>query len=235
MEAIHPLLKVQFEDLCLSVGNHCVSMLAGVLEGCALMSDKIKSETDAKSQSLVKLYFSNVINDVHYTCIKQIDFAAQYFRDLSQIDDQSLDRNAEDNAKIIHGMLWRQQQSTRDKTASDKTDRSKTDKKLELAQDISLCRSDRVLRSTSSYIEKYQRYLEERANSSTPLVVKSTKSSRADDITPCQEKSRMHHHGKTSHDSMIRHAIGSNDRQYSSVFDLFKKSPLAIDRPQIDS
>lgn len=232
MDAIHPLLKVQFEDLCSSVGNHCASLLSGILEGCVHMSEKIKAEPDAKSQSLVKLYFSNVLNDVHYTCIKQLDYMAQYFREVAQIDAAVIDRNSEDNSKIIHSLMW-QLSSTKEKTASDKTERgSKLDKKLELAQDISLCRSDHVLRSTSSYIEKYQNYLEERANSSTPLIMKSSKSSH-NDTDAFQDKSRLMY-GKHSPGSTFRPAIGSSHRQQYSAFDLFKKSPIVIDKPGID-
>lgn len=233
MKAIHPLLRVQLEDLCSSVGNHCASMLASVLEGCIYMTDKIKAETDAKSQSLVKLYFSNVLNDMHYTCIRQLDHIVQYFRHVSQLDASILDKSNDDNSKIIHSMMWRLA-STKDKTASDKTERgSKIDKKLELAQDISLCRSDHVLRSTSSHIEHYQQYLEERANASTPLIIKSSKSSQTDN--EMQDKSR-HQSSRHCFASLFRPAIGSaTHRHHTSAFDLFKKSPMTIERPQISS
>lgn len=92
MEAVHPLLRFQFEDLCHSVGDHCASMLASVLEGCIFISETIRSETDTKAQSIAKLYFSNILNDVHYNCLKHLDLVSQFFIDTAQLDKSLVER-----------------------------------------------------------------------------------------------------------------------------------------------
>lgn len=222
LDIIHPLLRVQFEDLCSSIGTHCASMLASVLEGCVYMTEKIRTESDAKSQSLVKLYYSNILNDVHFSYIKQIDLMADYFKDITQFDKSLLDRCNQDNSKIIHGLIW-QQTSTKDKTASERSDRgSKLEKKLDLAQEISLSKSDQCVQSTSSFIEKYQHYLEERANASTPLIMRSSDCSDKDDLADRSRQQSTRHRL-----ALTRQAIGSHPGRQMQAFDLFKKSPAA--------
>lgn len=226
MEAVHPLLRFQFEDLCHSVGEHCANMLASVLEGCIFISEAIRSETDSKAQSITKLYFSNILNDVHYNCLKHLDLVSNFFLENAHIDKAIFEKNSSENVKIIHGLLWRPA-TPKEKNSSELAEPgSKGEKKAEHPQDMSLSQSDKILKSTSSYVEKYQNYLEERANSSLPLRYTGTRSSHEEAIIGKPIKHNVFRHRDKDTDSFDPMAMHKY-RPHADLgsFDLFRKSP----------
>lgn len=82
-------------------------MLAEVLEGCFGISEKIRAESDTKSQTLTKLYFSNILNDLHYVCLKEIDWLGNYFFDSSKIPKESIPKDLTEASRIIKNILFR--------------------------------------------------------------------------------------------------------------------------------
>ena len=101
---------------------------------------------------------------------------------------------------------------------------------------MSLSQSDNMLKSTSSYVEKYQNYLEERANSSLPLKFTGTKSSHEEAIGKPIKYNVFRKRDKDtdSFDPMSMHKY----RPHADLgaFDLFRKSPVSnvCDQSPID-
>ena len=233
MEAVHPLLRFQFEDLCHSVGDHCASLLASVLEGCIYISETIRTETDSQTQSMAKLYFSNILNDVHYNCLKHLELVSRFFFETAQIEKSTVDKSSNENIKIIHGLLWRPIQPKEKNSSELAEPGSKCEKKVELPQDLSLSQSDKILKSTSSYVERYQNFLEQRANSSLPLNVNENKSNNVEAIGKPVKYNVFRKLDKDtdSFDPMAMHRYKLH-ADYNS-FDLFKKSPASIIRDKL--
>jgi len=105
VERLQPVLRSQFEDMCHSVSEHCLNMLAVLFEACLLVDEKIRQEKNVRAKSFTKLFLSNSLNDAHFLCIKQFEEIAQgFFKNLS-ISDAQLPTDTSESMKVVNYIL----------------------------------------------------------------------------------------------------------------------------------
>lgn len=107
LERLQPVLRSQFEDVCHSVSEHCLHLLAQLFEACLVLDEKIRQQKHVRAKSFTKLVVSNSLNDVHFLCIRQFEDIAQgFFKNLS-LSDATLSADSSESMKVINYILKR--------------------------------------------------------------------------------------------------------------------------------
>lgn len=231
LDCLQPLLRCQFEDLCTSVHEQCVGMLANVLDGCVRISELIRQEADSKSQTYAKLYFSNILNDLHFVCVREIDSLSKYFIDAVQIPKHTLSKDQAESTRAVHSIIWKPEtKDTKNESGATRT-MSKDVKRHEVVRDRSL--SNGAREASKKNQERYVVFLEERAGSPANGKPKSSQSEPQGFNHELLKPFSSTPNATTSNfNNKLQERIDSKNRQPMSVcagaeqatrFDLFKK------------
>ena len=174
---LHLVIKSQFEDFCSSVRDQSETMMANVLEGCLIMSDRILNGRDARSKSLLKLHLSNTINDVHFSCIKQFESLVESFFDKIDMPRDRIPCDLARSRSVVHLLLASlEDESSKMATPHFQPCAEKKTKMRSFPSDQDTMKIGRIS-SDDVVVEKCRMQLEDRLSNTSSQMLSSSKSS----------------------------------------------------------